>query len=275
MKIEAIVVCVDYSDYLAETLPRNLPHFDRVVVITSAKDTATQELCRKLSVPYYATNIFYKDGDKFNKARGIDFGLGFVRWNDWIVQLDADTYLPPMTRRWLEWRELDKDCIYGIDRVNCVGWDAWQRYLAGNSLQHDYMCRVHIPAQFPILDRISIRDYGGYIPIGYFQLWHGSTQRRYPIAKGDAEHTDVLHAIQWDHGKRHLIPEIVGIHLQAAPQPLGSNWGGRTTPKFAAPAAGQNPQAPQGSPASPAAGERTSGTEGVVGNASKPRVYTG
>ena len=58
-------------------------------------------------------------------------------------------------------------------------------------------------------------------------MWHGSLGRRYPIAQGDAEHTDVLHAIQWDEGKRHLIPEVIGVHLQSEPAVLGANWKGR------------------------------------------------
>ncbi len=232
MKIECVIVCVDYADFLAETLPHNLPHFDRTLVITAPGDGETQELCRKLSVPYYATNVFTRDGDKFNKARGIDFGLGYLRHNDWIVHLDADTYLPPTTRLWLQSRSLDRESIYGIDRVNCIGYEPWKKFLADHHTGHDYMCRTKIPP-FPLLDRISIRDYGGYIPIGFFQMWHGSLGRRYPIAKGDAEHTDVLHAIQWDDAHRHLIPEIIGVHLQSNPAPLGANWKGRTTPRFA------------------------------------------
>lgn len=246
MKIEAVIVCVDYADFLAETLPRNLPHFDRVQVITSPRDKETQELCRKLSVPYLTTNLFFKDGDKFNKARGIDFALGYLRWNDWVVHLDADTYLPPMTRKWLEWRPLDVESIYGIDRVNCVGYEAWRAYLNEYHTGHDYMCRVKVPIGMPLLDRIAIRDYGGWMPIGYFQMWNASLGRRYPIAKGDAEHTDVLHAIQWDDAKRHLIPEIIGVHLQSAETPLGANWHGRTTPRFGpGPAQPYNPPQPQ------------------------------
>lgn len=238
MKIEAIITCADYGDYLRETLPHNLIHFDRVLVITTPRDVETQELCRKLSVPYYASNIFYKDGERFNKARGIDYGIGYARHNEWLVHLDADTVLPPVTRRWLETRTLDEDAIYGIDRVNCVGWDRWKSYLAApmeSRLHHDYMCRVNPPADMPLLSRIAIRDYGGYIPIGYFQMWHGKHGRRYPIAQGDAEHTDVLHAIQWDQEKRHLIPEIIGMHLAADNAPLGSNWKGRTTARFGPP----------------------------------------
>ena len=242
MKIEAVIVCVNYADFLAETLPHNLPHFDRTLVITAPHDLETQELCRKLSTPYYATNIFYKNGERFNKARGIDFGLGYLRDNEWVVHLDADTYLPPMTRRWLESRPLDRESIYGIDRVDCVGYEPWKTYLVNRDMQHDYMCRVHVPP-FPMLDRIAIRDYGGYVPIGYFQMWHGSLGRRYPIARGDAEHSDVLHAIQWDEGRRHLIPEIIGIHLQSQRSSLGANWKGRTTKRFG--------PAPCGPPAPP------------------------
>ena len=233
MKIEAVIVCVDYADFLAETLPQNLPHFDRVTVITAPRDVETQDLCRKLSVPYHATDLFTKDGDSFNKARGIDFGLGYLRWNDWIVHLDADTFLPPMTRKWLEWRPLDTESIYGIDRVNCIGHEAWRAHLNQHHTGHDYMCRVRVPQEMQLLDRIALREYGGYIPIGFFQMWHGSTGRRYPIAKGDAEHTDVLHAIQWDETRRHLIPEVVAVHLQSANSPLGANWRGRKTPRFA------------------------------------------
>ena len=240
MKIEAIITCVDYADFLAETLPHNLPHFDRVLVITSPGDVETQELCRRLSTPYMATDTFFHDGASFNKARGIDFGIGYARWNDWLCHLDADTYLPPMTRRWLEIRNdagaMDKEAIYGFDRVECVGWDNWKAYLATGSTGHDYMCRVPVPGarKFPLLDRIAIKDYGAYCPIGFGQIWSGSTGRRYPIAKGDAEHTDVLHAIQWAPNKRHLIPEIIGVHLQPAPVALGTNWKGRKSPRFAA-----------------------------------------
>ncbi len=231
MKIEAVIVCVDYADFLAETLPHNLPHFDRTLVITSPGDLETQELCRRMSVPFYATSLFHKDGDTFNKARGIDFGLGYLRYNDWVVHLDADVYLPPMTRKWLEWRPLDPESLYGIDRVNCVGYEPWKAFLAEHHTGHDYMCRTRVPP-FPLLDRIAIRDYGGYVPIGFFQMWHGGLGRRYPIAKGNAEHTDVLHAIQWGEHQRHLIPEVIGVHLQSAHSPLGANWGGRTTARF-------------------------------------------
>ena len=49
-RIEAVTVSSNYSDFLAETLPHNLRHFDHYIVITRQDDAQTQQLCRKLGV---------------------------------------------------------------------------------------------------------------------------------------------------------------------------------------------------------------------------------
>jgi hypothetical protein len=233
MKIEAVITCVDYADFLAETLPINLHNFENVVVVTSPRDTETVELCRRLGVICRPTELFYADQDRFAKARGIDYGMAFLRQDEWILHLDADMIIPQMSRRWLEMLRLDPDCIYGIDRMLCPNWNAWQKFktdIAGKH-QHDYHCRVNVP-DFPMGDRIAIREYGGYCPIGYFQLWHGRHRRGYPLLQGTAERTDVQHAMQWEARNRRLIPELVGIHLESERSFLGANWSGRTTRRF-------------------------------------------
>lgn len=237
---EAVITCVNYADYLAETLPENKAHFDWITVVTSNDDQETMEVCRRLSVPCYATGKFFQQGAKFNKARGIGHGLKYLRYHEWVAHLDADTVLTPSAGYWLRKRPLDLGTIYGVDRVNCIGWDRWQAWKRENHSGHDYHCRVHFPAGMPVGDRISLVDDGGYVPIGYFQLWHSTSGRLYPIADGlhaTSERTDVTHASQWDQERRILMPEFFAIHLQADAAPLGANWSGRTTPRFEAPKA--------------------------------------
>ena len=64
MRLEAIVVCVNYSDFLEHTLPENMKYFDRVVVVTSPEDRATQALCNRLGVDFIETTVFYEYGEK-------------------------------------------------------------------------------------------------------------------------------------------------------------------------------------------------------------------
>jgi len=269
MKIECITICVGYADFLREVLPHNLAHFDDYLVVTRFDDHATQLLCRELGVECRPTDLFDKGGDAFAKGRAIDWGLGFLRRDGWVCHLDADIFLPPMTRHWIEASEPDEQCIYGCDRVNCVGYDAWRQYLTGNYagnsrvgssgvagsnahsttqlphnsttssasarpghlLQHRYHCLL-TPPPFPLGSRLVLREQGGYVPIGFFQLWHGRHGRRYPLRQGNAEHTDVLHALQWPRDKRQLLEEVVAIHLESEPSKMGANWSGRKTAPF-------------------------------------------
>jgi hypothetical protein len=257
MRIECITVCVGYADFLREVLPHNLAHFDDYLVVTRFDDHATRSLCRELGVECRPTDLFDKGGDAFAKGRAIDWGLGFLRRDQWVCHLDADIYLPPMTRHWIEASEPDEQCIYGCDRVNCVGYDAWRNYLIGGAgfgqgrsryappisntlaacsrpgrlMQHRYHCLL-TPPPFPLGSRLVLREQGGYVPIGYFQLWHGRHGRRYPLKQGNAEHTDVLHALQWPRDRRRLLEEVVAIHLESEPSKMGTNWAGRKTAPF-------------------------------------------
>jgi hypothetical protein len=234
MHIEAVITCVGYADYLAETLPLNKPHFDRVTVATSNEDLETLELCRRLSVPCYATGKFRREGEPFNKARGINHALKYLRYQDWVCHLDADTVLCRSAGHWMRRKRLEPSKIYGCDRLNCVGWDAWQRWKHENHSGHDFNCRVHFP-RLPVLDRIALEDDGGYAPIGFMQLWNVKSGRLYPVHDGTyatAERTDVAHATQWDEHDRILLGEIYALHLQAREEPLGANWKGRVTPRF-------------------------------------------
>jgi len=237
MRIEAVTVCVDYADYLEQTLPTVLAHVDDLVVVTSPRDARTRRLCARHSVRCLPTDCFYQGGDAFNKARGINYGLANLRLDDWVLHLDADIALPARARWTIGQATPDRRKLYGCDRVNCVGRAAWDALRAAPPIPFEWKCLVSPPRGLAMASRIAHMEYGGYVPIGFFQLWHPgrSGVDRYPQRQGSAEHTDVLHAIQWPRERRELLPELFAIHLETRGKtgaPIGDNWDGRKTPAF-------------------------------------------
>jgi Glycosyltransferase like family 2 len=243
MKIEAVVVCVDYADYLADALPNNLLQVEHVTVVTTPEDRATISLCARHGVRCLQTTVMRRDapegGPSFNKARAINHGLAHLNGRDWVLHLDADTVLPDQFRRMAMNAELDPTFIYGMDRVNCEGSGEWDKYLADPEPQYEWSFMVKPPRRWPIGARVAHGDYGGYCPIGFFQLWNpiGSGIIRYPVKEeGDMEHTDLLHATQWDRRHRALLPEGFCTHLVNSKK-FGINWKGRKTPPWRIPPA--------------------------------------
>jgi len=232
MLIDAVTVSAGYADFLAATLPVNLPHLNRLVVVTTPDDWETMDVCKRFSVECRATKLMTAGGAKFAKARGIDYGLAYLASSNWVLHYDADIAFPPNMRRALQNRPMNPKSLYGVDRVYCNSYEDWQAYLGTDRHQHQDHYRIDPPG-FALGSRIAIHAYDGYLPIGYFQLWHASTGRRYPTTEQDgAEHTDVLHAIQWDAEDRHLLPDFFVIHLDSQSSSMGANWKGRQTPRF-------------------------------------------
>ena len=236
--LEGFTVCVHYADFLRETLRRNLHHFDHFVVVTSPDDHETQALCNAESVTCVVTDAMYDDGEPFAKGMAINLGIAHLRAKGWICHLDADIALPDRFRTMLSKSGLERQCIYGADRVNVLGWERWTHLRDTPRRQFRHHCLVNVEP-LPLGSRLVHAEYG-YAPIGFFQLWHASAAKRYPVNQGSAEHTDVLFALQWSRTNRRLLPTIICHHLESEPARLGANWLGRTTQRFA-PAAPSRP----------------------------------
>ena len=71
MRIEAVTVCVNYSDFLRQR--HNLPHLDRWVSSPRRKTNRPGRRCRACSLECVTTKDFERDG-KFAKSRGIERG---------------------------------------------------------------------------------------------------------------------------------------------------------------------------------------------------------
>ena len=73
MYLEAVTVCVDYSDILALTIPYNKSVIDNWVIVTSTADKKTQGLCDYHKVKCITTDVFYESEDIFNKGKGVNY----------------------------------------------------------------------------------------------------------------------------------------------------------------------------------------------------------
>ncbi|MGA9474978.1 MAG: hypothetical protein WBV36_21090 [Terriglobales bacterium] len=74
MKFECVIVSVNHGDYLAWTLPLNLRHFDKIVVVTTHTDRQTQDFCKFYDMECVTTHSFYHDNAKFQKSRALTKG---------------------------------------------------------------------------------------------------------------------------------------------------------------------------------------------------------
>lgn len=242
MKLEAVIVCRDYADFLAETLPINLPHFDDVMVVTHHSDTETKKVCERNSIEYFATDVFNDHGDRFNKGKAINLGLSNLKKTDWILHLDSDIVLPHRYRDMLRRAMIKQDCIYGADRVNVHGYDAWEKLKM--RLAPHYQDNWFIDPDFihegnqPKPDGLRfgarvIHKELGWVPIGFHQLWHTSQNKRYNFNLGSACGSDVFFPAQWPREKRILLPEVICYHLDSEPEhSKGTNWNGRKSRPF-------------------------------------------
>jgi hypothetical protein len=241
VNLEAITVCVNYSDFLAETARHNRHLFDRWVIVTSPADKDTIEVCRKYSLQCFPFDELKPEGGTFNKGKAISWGLLQIPSDRWVLHLDGDVVLPSNGRLMLDRADLDPSCIYGADRYCLHDWEEWKKLEASGYLQHQHGYRmVTFP---PSVGEFNCRIYNeqfGYLPIGFFQLWFhgmadGMPRRDYPHTDSDAAHSDSKFALQWPRRKRLLLPDIIAVHLESERVPFGSNWRGRKTKKFGPP----------------------------------------
>lgn len=245
-RIEAVTVCVDYDDFLSEAIPYNLPVFDRWVIVTTSRDIRTRELVKKHGLECLITDegvgVDPRSGQNFfNKGRMVERGLQVLSSDCWHVHIDADIVLPLNTRYLMQMADLQPDTIYGVDRIMIKSYQQWIQlkssgYLEGKNYLYSNV--VRFPPGYEIGARWA-SPHTGYVPIGFFQMWHSSCEewagirlRPYPCRHNSACRTDVQHGLHWDRCHRQIIPEIIAVHLESESSPTGINWQGRKTKRF-------------------------------------------
>lgn len=236
--LEAVIICDGYDDFLQVTMPYTLHNVDRLIVGTSEDDEKTRELCRKYRVQTVLTDEHRRHRGPFNKGRLIERCLQHCSLDSWRLHLDADIVLPFRMRHYLQVSDLDIKGIYGADRVRITNRKQWEKLLATGWLTAPLDFMMKPPEGFPLCGRF-IHERMGYVPLGFFQLWHSSQDewrgariRPYPELHGNACRTDVQHGLQWDRRHRHLLPELAVVHIESEAAVMGANWNGRKTRRF-------------------------------------------
>lgn len=156
MKIDAFITCVGENSlkFLEFTLPFNQNLFDNFYVVTAENDTPVQEFCKKNNYNFLVTDSFFKNGSKFNKGAGINYGIEIVAPKDWILHLDSDVLLPDDFLKFKN-NEIEPpaDLFFGCRRVIIPTYSDFVKLVGGEKNEEDFECPYGI----------------GY---GFFQLWN-------------------------------------------------------------------------------------------------------
>ena len=160
-KIELLLVCVNRSSFLKETLPCNKHKFDNVVVVTTPSDYETQHICREEGVQCVHTDVFYEDGAPFDKGRAINFGLNNLKYNEWVVLTDADIVFLNQHQKLFRDESLKKELLYGSDRIIIEDKSSYNKFVSDLALN----------PQNINLDSLRSKD-GKQLAVGFFQMFY-------------------------------------------------------------------------------------------------------
>lgn len=233
MKLECVTICVNYGDFLS-SIVSNRTLFNKWIVVTDLHDIHTKSVCDFYMIECIQTDIFYRNGG-FDKASGINLAIKQLSSDAWILHMDADIFLPPITRFILNNLKLDPTCIYGIDRYYVKSFYDWNKYITNPTPIYDRGFLLHM-AHFEVGARLVHYWTKGesYCPIGFFQLWKPleSGVLTYPEEFHTIHQTDILLAHKFPQENRRLIPDLICFHLESEAVKMGENWNGRKTKYF-------------------------------------------
>jgi hypothetical protein len=236
LRLEIVTTCVGFDDILDVTLTANHKQSDHYIVVTTHADRLTQKVAKKHSVTCVLSDLFFKNGRKFNKGAAINAGFDYFQYYGWRLHLDSDIMLPDNFRRVLfNHTHLERHCLYGCDRLNIVGSDNINKLIhAGNQQHHHGLLLGETEADGELGHRL-VDSLRGYLPLGFFQLWNYKTQKPYPYSLGTAAHDDMMFSALWTTQSRRHLPSVICYHLCPETPKVSQNWEGRKSARLVLP----------------------------------------
>jgi len=208
MNIRGIVVCVDCSDLLCKSLSRWKNGLERLIVITSTRDTKTQSLCQSLNVDTHVTDVFYANGAFFNKGAAMSeavFAKGLRAGADWLMTFDADIVPPEDWADQIRKKPISCGKIYG----------AYRHMAPENTEDYSIDGKPKMPQ--------------GWV-IGFFMMFHASDHylppQDYPLFDTHWPHAgnyDTIFCRRWPKDRQIILTAPRMIHLGEERK----NWTGR------------------------------------------------
>lgn len=203
--MRAIMVCVDYADLLALTLPYNRHHFDEVLIVTTPHDVDTYQVARANDARVFLSNAFYEDGAVFNKWKALEQGLDAFGRTGWLCLMDADVLWP---------KQVSLNCQHNT-------------LYTPRRRMHEHFVGYDIPPEsewnlYPL--HPQQREFAGYSQIFHSSDVHLGSAPWHHINWAHAGGADSFFQGKWPEAYKRR-PDFEVLHLG----PAGVNWCGRSS----------------------------------------------
>ena len=185
MKIEAVTVCIDFSDKLEKVIS-NKSKLDRWIIVTHESDLDTIKLCQKNDIEFVCSKRVFDDAS-FAKGCAINDGLALLNKTDWLLHIDADQKLPEDFTKNVNKHCDDKQMLYGCFR----------KTEANRLLRHGQYTRKSIFRPNHPTKKLKTIKENLNTPIGYFQLWHSDIKKEYSEKCVNGDKDDILFMSHW------------------------------------------------------------------------------
>lgn len=242
--LTGFMVCVDYHDIAAITLPYNAHHFKRMCITTDYdSQKAVREMAWELPNPtgmgidIIATDLFYANGARFNKWLALEWAIDQLGCRNvgWLCLMDADVLWPQELKVWQRCGDYLAHDMPGSSFTQLPG----QLVTPLRRMFSDFGKATFTkePTPFPGYERYPAQDQWHQYPIhrnvnewaGYSQIFH--TADPY-LGHAPWHETDWAHAggadsffqLKWPKAFKRR-PNWEVLHLG----PAGVNWLGRST----------------------------------------------
>lgn len=212
--LDALLVSVGYGHILKQTLPFNIHHFDRFIIVSSSNDSETREAVEQFGGTLVVSDS-YADEGSFNKGKMLNFGMEAIQDCDWLLVTDADIILPANFRNHINESDLNNDALYCASRLNAPikNLPQWlEKFKADQSILLDYE-----PDQFECS------------PIGYFQLFNRHSKYLNNSPPLFCEKFLTAGGVDYHFFNRWPNTQVKNIHLETVHIPhgsLASTWSG-------------------------------------------------